>query len=51
MDSSDSFKESVPSGGGGGGRVLPLYGLNGDVPLDTGILFILSLLNRVCNIA
>ena len=48
MDSSDSYKESVP---GGGGRVLPLYGLIGDVPLDTGIVFILSLLNRVCNIA
>ena len=32
MDSSDSYKESVP--GGGGEAVLPLYGLNGDVPLD-----------------
>lgn len=31
MDSSDSYKESVPGGGGG---VLPLYCLNGDVPLD-----------------
>ena len=38
MDSSDSYKESVPGGGGGGvgwgWAVLSLYGLNGDVPLD-----------------
>ena len=35
MDSSDSYKESVPGGGGGWGwAVLSLYGLNGDVPLD-----------------
>ena len=37
MDSSDSYKESVPGGG-----VLPLYGVNGDVPLDRYCFHLLS---------
>lgn len=48
MDSSDSYKESVPGGGGGG---IAFIWSKWGCAAGQGMVFVLSLLNRVCHFA